>query len=67
MSAISIYNSTAVKKITINFHEWAMILLISRVRSTSEINKIYAHEWKLRVNFGPAVELLSNSETALNY
>ena len=44
MSAISIYNSTAVKKITINFQEWAMILLISRVRSTSEINKIIAHE-----------------------
>ena len=30
--------------------------------STSEINKIIAHEWKLRVNFEPAVELLCNSE-----
>ena len=50
------YNSTAVKKMTINFHEWAMILLILL------INKIIAHEWKLRVNFEPAVELLCNSE-----
>ena len=28
----------------------------------SEINKINAHEWKLRVNFETAVELLYNSE-----
>ena len=51
VSVISTYNSTAVKKLTINFHEWALILLISRVRSTSGINKINAHEWKLSVNF----------------
>ena len=44
------------KKI-ISFHECAMILLISRVRST----KINADEWKLRVNFEAAVELLYNS------
>ena len=64
---VGIYNSTAVKKLTINYHEWAMILLISRVRITGEINKIIAHEWKLRVNFEPAVELLYNSEIELSY
>ena len=44
-----------------------MILLISRVRSTSEVNGIIAHGWKLRVNFEPAVGLLRNSETELDY
>ena len=39
-----------------------MILLISLVQSMSEINKIIAHEWELRVNFELAVELLYNSE-----
>ena len=41
---ISIYNSTAVKKLTIDFHKLAMILLILQLRSTSEINKTNTHE-----------------------
>ena len=64
---ISINNSSAKKKLTINPHERAIILLISPVRSTSETNKIYARERNSRPNNKPAVESLYNSETALNY
>ena len=63
MQKNSLYNLPVLKKLTINFHEWEIILLISRVRSTSDINKINAYKWKLIVIFQQAGKLFVNSET----
>ena len=44
---ISIYNTTDLRKLTINFHEWDKFCNFHECEARVKIMRIYAHEWKL--------------------